>query len=60
MKFKFRYWEKVKYVAAGNPAPLAFRLCGHCGRAWDNYRPSKWTPAPSARCPFEYRRPHAR
>jgi hypothetical protein len=28
--------------------------CGHCGRTWDNARISSLTPAPSARCPFEY------
>ena len=27
--------------------------CGHCGRAWDDAIPTSYTPAPSARCPFE-------
>lgn len=28
--------------------------CGECGRSWDDAVPTSWTPAPSARCPFEY------
>lgn len=28
--------------------------CGTCGRTWDDGRISELTPAPSARCPFEY------
>ena len=28
--------------------------CGTCGRSWDDAIPTSWTPAPSARCPFEY------
>ena len=28
--------------------------CGQCGRSWNNARISELTPAPSARCPFEY------
>lgn len=28
--------------------------CGHCGLSWDDAIPTSWTPAPSARCPFEY------
>lgn len=28
--------------------------CGACGRTWDDGRGSELTPAPSARCPFEY------
>ena len=28
--------------------------CGGCGRAWDNSISTSYTPAPSARCPFEY------
>lgn len=28
--------------------------CGTCGRTWDDGRISSLTPAPSARCPFEY------
>lgn len=27
--------------------------CGHCGRSWDDAIPTSYTPAPSARCPFE-------
>ena len=28
--------------------------CGVCGRSWDDAIVTSWTPAPSARCPFEY------
>lgn len=28
--------------------------CGTCGLSWDDAIPTAWTPAPSARCPFEY------
>jgi hypothetical protein len=27
--------------------------CGHCGRSWDDAIATSYTPAPSARCPFE-------
>ncbi len=27
--------------------------CGHCGLSWDDGKSTAWTPAPSARCPFE-------
>jgi hypothetical protein len=28
--------------------------CGTCGLSWDDAIGTQWTPAPSARCPFEY------
>lgn len=28
--------------------------CGHCGLTWDDSISTSITPAPSARCPFEY------
>lgn len=28
--------------------------CGACGLSWDDAIVTSWTPAPSARCPFEY------
>jgi hypothetical protein len=28
--------------------------CGHCRLTWDDAKPTAYTPAPSARCPFEY------
>lgn len=28
--------------------------CGECGRTWDDAVPTAYTPAPSARCPFEH------
>jgi hypothetical protein len=27
--------------------------CGHCRLSWDDAIITGWTPAPSARCPFE-------
>lgn len=32
----------------------AVTTCGECGRSWDDAVVTGWTPAPSARCPFEY------
>lgn len=54
MKYKFRYYKGVKYVAPGGAAPEGFTRCGHCRRAWDDSRSTDLTPAPSGRCPFEY------
>jgi hypothetical protein len=54
MTYRYRYWQGVKYVAPWRDAPATFTRCNTCGRAWDDARPSKWTPAPAARCPFEY------
>ena len=31
----------------------AFATCGECGLSWDDTIPTAYTPAPSARCPFE-------
>ena len=28
--------------------------CGNCGRTWDDSIITSMTPAPAARCPFEY------
>lgn len=28
--------------------------CGYCGLSWDDGKVTSMTPAPSARCPFEY------
>ena len=28
--------------------------CADCGRSWDDAVSTGWTPAPAARCPFEY------
>ncbi len=28
--------------------------CGTCGRSWDDAIATSYTPAPAARCPFEY------
>jgi hypothetical protein len=28
--------------------------CGTCRLSWDDDKITSWTPAPSARCPFEY------
>lgn len=52
--YKYRSYKGVRYVAKGNEAPRDFARCGHCGRAWDDNKPTSLTPAPSGRCPFEY------
>lgn len=47
----------VRYVAPRRPIPKSFGdpvTCGHCGRTWDDAVSTGVTPAPSARCPFEY------
>ena len=51
---RFRYDGGVKYVAPWRAAPTAFARCLTCGRAWDDDKPTSRTPAPAARCPFEY------
>lgn len=51
---RFRYWNGVKYVAPHKHAPASFARCGQCGRAWDDDKPTAWTPTPAGRCPFEY------
>jgi hypothetical protein len=39
----------------GRKDPAEDRVtCGCCGRSWDDSISTSWTPAPSARCPFEY------
>ena len=50
----FRYYHQVRYTAPWKPAPVTFARCMSCGRAWDDNKPTALTPAPSARCPFEY------
>lgn len=57
-------WEAVQtdergvvYVNPYQPVPDSFKdpvTCGTCRRTWDDSVPTAWTPAPSARCPFEY------
>jgi len=43
----------VKVLGPNDPAEDR-ATCGHCGRSWDDAVITDWTPAPSARCPFEY------
>lgn len=43
----------VKVLAADDPATDRV-TCGTCGRSWDDAIVTQWTPAPGARCPFEY------
>jgi hypothetical protein len=43
----------VQPVRAGQSAADAV-TCGHCGLTWDDAIVTGMTPAPSARCPFEY------
>jgi hypothetical protein len=42
----------VRPLAEGDPATDRV-TCGECGRSWDDAIPTSYTPAPSARCPFE-------
>lgn len=44
---------EVQPLKKGEPAvdPVT---CGTCGLSWDDGKATSWTPAPSARCPFEY------
>lgn len=51
---RFRYWKGVRYVAPHRPAPATFARCLTCFRAWNDDKPTAWTPTPSGRCPFEY------
>lgn len=43
----------VKVLKPGEPAKDR-ATCGNCGRSWDDAIGTELTPAPSARCPFEY------
>lgn len=52
-RYRFRYYQGVRYVAPWRPAPSAFVRCLACGRAWDDDKPTGMTPTPSGRCPFE-------
>lgn len=46
----------VKVLGPDDPATDR-TTCGTCGRSWDDAVSTEWTPAPSARCPFEYFHP---
>lgn len=37
-----------------NQKAKARATCGTCGLSWDDGKVTSMTPAPSARCPFEY------
>ena len=39
---------------AGDLIRSSLATCGTCGRSWDDSIVTSLTPAPSARCPFEY------
>lgn len=43
---------EVRPLLPGEPAQER-ATCGACGRSWDDAIPTSYTPAPSARCPFE-------
>lgn len=51
---RYRYYEGVRYLSKGHATPHGWMQCGQCGRSWDDDKPTRWTPAPSGRCPFEY------
>lgn len=46
----------IEYVEHANldDLPRGWMVCGHCGRGWNDAKPTGWTPVPSGRCPFEY------
>lgn len=44
--------DAVAYLSVHPDSDVA--TCGSCGRSWDDAVVSGLTPAPSARCPFEY------
>lgn len=47
----------VKPIRRGTKAEREAKdltTCGTCNRQWDDAVVTSWTPAPSARCPFEY------
>jgi hypothetical protein len=53
----YRDKRGVRYVGPGQPAPSSFArpaTCGTCERTWDDAVITGVTPAPAARCPFEY------
>lgn len=39
---------------AGDLVRPTLATCGTCGRSWDDAIITSLTPAPAARCPFEY------
>lgn len=43
----------VQPLKPGQPATTPTQ-CGHCGLSWDDAIATGYTPAPAARCPFEY------
>lgn len=43
----------VQPLRDGEPAKDRV-TCGTCGLSWDDAKVTAWTPAPAARCPFEY------
>jgi hypothetical protein len=45
---------KVLRTPQERSGAASLATCGTCGRSWDDAIPTSWTPAPSARCPFEY------
>ena len=44
----------VRPIKPNDPTAKDPCTCGTCGLTWDDAVPTSWTPAPSARCPFEY------
>lgn len=50
--------DLARYLAVHRGSPMHYpadvATCGACGRSWDDAVSSALTPAPSARCPFEY------
>lgn len=46
--------EAIVYFDDDGKPKVDMATCGHCGRTWNDALGTSITPAPSARCPFEY------
>lgn len=61
LMFEVRTDERgVEYAAAFvsfRNLPAGWALCGSCGVAWNDDKPTAVTPTPAGRCPFEYEHP---
>lgn len=58
-----RVWKIIRGGRKNDDGPNGehvpeMKTCGHCLRTWDDGMISHLTPAPSARCPFEYAHTH--
>jgi hypothetical protein len=49
--------DREAYTLRADASYARIMTCGACGRSWDDAVVTAWTPAPSARCPFEHDHP---